>query len=138
MLVFGSRIMISVFRIVAILAIATNAFADPITIPHTFTSGTRAIASEVNNNFSVLATESNAQDQRIAKFESGSLSAVADQLFCVVFFSWPIDGTAWPCTQSSDPTSIRTLTFAEVVAEGWVGTSVGGDGNNRVIFVFSK
>ena len=105
-------------------------------VPHEFQAGTPARASEVNENFSALVTESNALDARIAALEAASVS---DQLFCVVSNQWPVNGSSYPCVQTSDPTAIRSLTFAQVVAEGWIGTASGGGSvSDRIILIFSK
>ena len=134
--------------------------AGQIEVPHTFTSGTKAVASEVNENFIILANESNdqdtrirstesslnkviaesnAQDLRISALEAVTLNTVSDQLICVVFYSWPTAGSSYDCVQRTDPTNVRSLTYAQVAQEGWTATSVGGDGsNNRMIYVFSK
>lgn len=45
--------------------------ADQIEVPNVFSGGTPALADEVNENFSVLANESNSQDGRINELEDG-------------------------------------------------------------------
>jgi len=47
--------------------------ADQVSVPHIFVNGQSADANEVNANFSVLADESNDQDQRIDSLESGGV-----------------------------------------------------------------
>lgn len=170
----------SFIRIFCLLAVSTGVSADQVSIPNTFSSGTRAIAADVNENFSLLATESNAQDLRLATVESDLASqnddiaalvadndaqdqsitvlaasnaaqderiatiestispAVEDQLFCVAFSTWPVTGDSYDCTQLSEPTIVRSLTFAQVAAEGWIGVSVGGEAGNRLVFIFSR
>ncbi|MEM1173722.1 MAG: hypothetical protein AAF545_11300 [Pseudomonadota bacterium] len=193
------------FRALVMLSVASTSLADPITLPNSFTPGTRALATEVNENFTTLVTESNAQDlritavadindaqdqqvltltgrvdqqdqqvtvlaqradlldqssmalmaevgvqgqdiaaittdidaqdQRISVLES---TIVSDQLFCVTAINWPVSDAAFPCRQSSDPNTIRNLTFVQVLAEGWVGVSAGGDFNNRMVYIFSQ
>ncbi|WHI45364.1 hypothetical protein ACJJIW_08780 [Microbulbifer sp. JMSA004] len=137
-----------------------NANAGQIELPHTFSSGTKAVAAEVNENFSTLVVESNSQDSRISLAESSlteaikesnsqdlrinaleavTLTTVTDQLICVVHYTWPIDGSSYDCAQQSAPSDIRSLTYSQVAQEGWTATSVGGDGSsNRMIYVFSK
>ena len=118
----------------ALFLIASASMAQG--VPHEFLAGTPARASEVNENFSALVAESSALEVRIAALEAAS---VTDQLFCVVSNQWPVNGSSYPCTQSSDPTTIRSLTFAQVVAEGWIGTaSGGGASSDRIILIFSR
>ncbi|MHC4958526.1 MAG: hypothetical protein ACYTGN_09125 [Planctomycetota bacterium] len=47
-------------------------FAGPVTIPHTFSSGTAAVAAEVNANFSAVRTAVNDNDGRIAALENAA------------------------------------------------------------------
>lgn len=139
---------------------AVHVSAGQIEIPHSFTAGTKAIAAQVNENFTALVGESNSQDSRISTAESSitdvivesnsqdlrinaleavTLTTVSDQLICVVFYSWPTAGSSYDCVQRSDPSNIRSLTYAQVSQEGWTAISVGGDGShNRMIYVFSK
>ncbi len=60
------------------------ALAEQISVPHEFTAGTTARASEVNENFSVLQEESNAQDIRISEL-SDAVEGLggAEQLYCI-------------------------------------------------------
>jgi hypothetical protein len=51
------------------LLVAFNAQADELAIPHAFQSGTPALASEVNANFSAVADAVNDNDQRISGLE---------------------------------------------------------------------
>jgi len=51
------------------LAVPLTAYATTIAMPNVFTNGTIADADEVNDNFDVLVTESNAQDLRISAIE---------------------------------------------------------------------
>ncbi len=121
------------------LLLSMNVSADQIELPHTFTSGTKAVASQVNENFSTLSNESNAQDSRISALESLQLTTVSDQLICVAYPLWPTSGSSYDCVQSSDPTNIMSLTYVEVAQDDWTVVSVGGDGaTNRMVFVFSK
>jgi len=47
------------------LAFCSTTFADPVTIPNSFSAGQPAVASEVNANFSVVETAVNANDEAI-------------------------------------------------------------------------
>jgi hypothetical protein len=68
-----------------------------------------------------------------------SAAAPVDQLICVVIGTWPIDASAYPCTQASNPGTPRTLTIAQVLQEGWTAVSAGGgDYTNRLIMIFYK
>jgi hypothetical protein len=48
----------------------TKAWAGSVTLPHSFTAGTPAVAAEVNTNFTAIETEMNDNDSRIAALES--------------------------------------------------------------------
>ncbi|MBW1689090.1 MAG: hypothetical protein JRS35_29070 [Deltaproteobacteria bacterium] len=56
--------------VVAVLGVAAVSYAAQISMPYTFVNGTIADANEVNANFGVLVTESNAQDLRIGALEA--------------------------------------------------------------------
>ena len=102
--------------------------SEQVEIPNSFVSGSKAYASEVNENFSVLEDESNSQDIRIQALESSASKKPLDQLIC------PGDQDFWflqdsrlnDCVQSSNPTVIRSLTYTQVAEEGWVAVSLGG------------
>jgi hypothetical protein len=115
-----------------------TSLADQISVPNRFVAGERATAAEVNDNFEVLESEVNAHDNRIATLEAHVVQSVDDQLICVAFYQWPIDGSAYNCVTRSDPSNIRPLTYAAVAQESWVLVSVGGDGSNRTTYVFSR
>lgn len=51
---------------------STALLASSVTIPNTFTSGTPALASEVNGNFTAVETAVNDNDSRITTLETGS------------------------------------------------------------------
>ncbi|HEY6644635.1 hypothetical protein [Povalibacter sp.] len=130
---------------VGLLVPCAIVLADQINLPHTFAAGGKAKAAEVNSNFSALVTESNAQDNRLnsqesrlAALEGVSAPTVSDQLICVAYYNWPIDGSSYSCVQASNPSNIRSMTYAQVAAENWIAVSVGGDGSNRVAYIFSK
>ncbi len=48
-----------------VLLVSVNALADTVTIPNTFSSGTPAIAAEVNDNFSAIKTAVDDNDEKI-------------------------------------------------------------------------
>jgi len=175
----GNNMKLKNLLIVALPLIAHNyVFADQITLPNSFTSGTKAVAEEVNENFSTLALESNDQDLRITSVEEANKAVtkevndnfstlalesndqdlritsieaatvnavndsnsqdvritalesetplVTDQLFCTTGGeSWVQFSYTLYCVQSSNPDSVRQLTFSQVVSEGWIGVSVG-------------
>jgi hypothetical protein len=56
--------------IATLLLIVPTAWSADLTIPHSFTSGAKAMASEVNTNFKALETEVNDNDSRIADLEA--------------------------------------------------------------------
>ena len=62
----------------AVVAIPLAAYAAQISVPNTFVNGTIADAAEVNANFGVLVTESNAQDSRIATVETDTANHAAN------------------------------------------------------------
>lgn len=53
---------------------AATAFADQATIPNTFTSGTAAVAADVNDNFTALKTAIDDNDSRITAREASVIS----------------------------------------------------------------
>ena len=114
--------------------------ASQIDIPNTFRAGQQAVAAEVNENFSILQIESNAQDLRIARLEavSPTLATVTDQLLCIARLTWLTSGESYDCVQNTDPANIRSLTYVQVIQEGWIATSIGGDDHNISVFIFSK
>lgn len=124
----------AMFRALVMLGIAASASADQVVLPHSFSSNTRAVASEINENFSALTTETNNQDRRITALEAASFVSISNQLVCRGNEASPVFGEALTCLLTSDPTAISSPTFADVVADGWVLTTVGGS----VVFVFSK
>ena len=108
------------------LAWSGIAAADQISVPNEFVSGTVASASAVNENFSVLADESNVQDKRIAAIETVSSTAVvSEQLVCAAFnhivsrdFQTRIANPR-RCVSSSSPMTVSSLSYQQVVADGW-------------------
>jgi hypothetical protein len=53
---------------------SSAASADGLTVPHTFSNGQVADATEVNGNFKALADESNENDLRIGSLEGGKFT----------------------------------------------------------------
>jgi hypothetical protein len=66
----------------------------------------------------------------------------SDQMICITYGGWLIDGTAFPCVQASIPGQQTNHTMDELFADGWVIQSVGNGGisssNNRVAMVLHK
>ena len=131
----GSKVVkISVYFGVGAAFIVCTALAAQIDIPHQFTSGTPARAAEVNANFAALAEESNAQDTRLTAIESSS-RRVSAQMICQTFSGLsPVAPLTFRCVRDSNPAGREDLTYADIVAEGWVGVSIGGDSAFVMIF----
>jgi len=55
---------------VLLTVVTTNLYADNLTIPHTFTSGTPAVAAEVNANFNAVKFSVDDNNKRIATLET--------------------------------------------------------------------
>ncbi len=55
---------------VALMGINSAVWSGSVTVPNTFTGGTKAMASEVNDNFNAVANEVNDNDSRIAALEA--------------------------------------------------------------------
>ena len=134
-------------RLIALftLFVHNELLADQISLPNTFTAGTKAVAEEVNENFSALASESNSQDLRIVTAEDAmvnvvnesnsqdlrigaleSAATITDQLLCTTLNEgWvQVDATLY-CVQRTDPDTLRSLNIAQVLNEGWIAISVG-------------
>ncbi|WP_444894580.1 hypothetical protein ACJJIE_10740 [Microbulbifer sp. TRSA001] len=121
-----------------IITFSFSAIAEEIEIPNEFFSGGKALASEVNENFDVLVNESNAQNARISVLEASSISNVSDQLICRTPLNWLVSGAATHCVKKSDASNVTYPTYAVVASEGWIVSSIGGDGGGSNIYVFSK
>jgi|GEM_PF-3691091 len=130
--------------------LASIVAAEQISVPHQFTAGSPARASEVNENFDVIVQESNAQDVRIAalKGDFDTLSNV-EQLFCssdprpskFVPPNDPVGGAGFPipfirfrndevlaliseapalCISLSDPATFIETNSSQLAADGWM------------------
>ncbi|NKB99633.1 MAG: hypothetical protein GKR90_14210 [Pseudomonadales bacterium] len=120
---------------------AISIFAAELSIPNSFTQGETILSAQVNENFESLASESNAQDARIASTEAAiaalQILEVEDQLICVFHYGWVLDGTQMECVTRNEPSSKRYRTYAQIASEGWIAQSVGG-ADPRMIMIFSK
>lgn len=115
----------------AAVSIIGVAAADQITVPNQFSAGTLARASEVNENFSALAVESNAQDARIATLETIIMTMMAEkeQMTCAGTvgtdlynsLGWPGDPlTSFVCVMSEDPSTSIYYRPRDLFSEGWL------------------
>lgn len=110
--------------ILCALFISISAQSQTIDVPHTFSAGTRASASEVNENFQRLVSESNSQDARIEALRSSQ--SVSDQLICYVAgsgFANPNFNQQARCRQASDLNNIINMTLDEILLNGWIAVS---------------
>ena len=69
------KILTNYFMVVGLLVISTSIHAAGLSVPNTFSSGTPAIAAEVNRNFDAVKTAVDDNDSRITIIES-ALSAL--------------------------------------------------------------
>jgi hypothetical protein len=53
-----------------------------------------------------------------------------DQMVCLAYGAWLLDGTAFPCVQASIPGQQMSHTMDELFADGWIIQSMGGSGAN--------
>lgn len=111
------------FLAISLSIIGTASIASSVDIPNTFTSGTPALASEVNENFSALQTGLNENDARVVQLEAqlaalqapggvayevgdtgpagGIVFAITDRYGKHGFEAAPVDqsvGAAWGCS----------------------------------------
>ncbi len=109
-------------KVLLISLVATPVMADQLPELTQFSAGTKAVAEDVNKNFSDLRNESNTQDERLLTLEQKT--AFEEQLSCVVTTPWfhsmgetPVDclynngGAAFPKTGVSQN---------QLSSEGWV------------------
>lgn len=61
-----------------LMLLATNTFASELTIPNSFTSGTKAVAAEVNANFTAVKSAVDDNNSRLLKMESGRVAVHAN------------------------------------------------------------
>jgi len=73
----GDKIMYAISNIAqricvfgAVLALAAGVHADNLSVPNTFSAGSKAVAAEVNENFSAVSAAVNDNDSRIAALEA--------------------------------------------------------------------
>ena len=120
-----------------LLFAAVVAAADA--IPYTFAPGTAIKSAEVNENFKSLHASAVAQESRIQGLEAAATAKPTDQLLCVVYSSFVVDGSAFPCVQATGPSAPRSLTMQQILTEGWVSVAAGGgDSSNRFVMIFRK
>ena len=100
--------------LVAAFLIVPGAIAGPVTLPHTFTAGTTAVAAQVNANFAALATEVNDNDARITFLEDAAVVGDVETL-CSMRGTVAANGTivtGGGFTVSKGGPGQYTLTFA--------------------------
>ena len=77
-ILFGRKTIIA--GLIVALIVPVGIWAATISLPHTFTAGTPAVASEVNTNFTTLETAVNNLDGRINTLENFALTSAAGQI----------------------------------------------------------
>ncbi|AWF82888.1 hypothetical protein BTJ40_19835 [Microbulbifer sp. A4B17] len=143
------------FFIGTMVLFANASFAEQISVPNEFFSGSRALAAEVNENFTALVDESNAQDIRIENSEALILDIVSEsnsqderiaalegaaskeQLICKSWHTYWYSGNgSIECISSSSSSTISFSLVQDIYAAGWQAKSVGGSDN--IIIIFEK
>ena len=120
-----------------LLCAAVVAAAD--SIPFTFTPGSPIKSAEVNENFKSLQTTAAAHESRLQGLEATISAKPADQLVCLMFGAWAIDGTSFPCIQALSPAATRSMNVQQILAEGWISVAIGGgDNSNRLVWTLRK
>ena len=84
------------FLAISLSIMGISTVASSVDVPHTFSSGTAALASEVNSNFNAVETAVNDNDARIAQLESenAALSAANAALLAAVK-DYDLDGDTY-------------------------------------------
>lgn len=96
------------------------------TVPHTFTSGTAAKASEVNDNFAALATAIDALGARVDKLEGTlTMSAVAGTYHLSLFSVSPYANSTSSTIYGSNYNLIRTGNDTITLNADGTGTASG-------------
>lgn len=130
---------------------ARMAQAGPVTVPNTFTAGTTAQASQVNDNFTAVKAAVDDNDARIAVLEApGSVTSARIADGTVTFADWSGNacaadqvpkwsGTAWTCaadaSNAGTVTSITAgagLTGGTITGAGAIGIAAGGVGPGMI------
>jgi hypothetical protein len=106
-------------------------------IPFTFTPGSPIKSAEVNENFKSLQTRAVAHESRLQGLEAALSAKPTDQLVCVLYPFWAVDGTSFPCIQASNPTTQQSLSMPQILAQGWISVSSGG-ADVRMVMTFRK
>ena len=105
-------------------------------IPFTFTSGSPIKSAEVNENFKSLQTSAAVHENRLQGLEAVLAAKPADQLICVLWVHYAVDGTAFTCVQASSPNTPRSLSMPQILSEGWI--SVASGGGDYAVMTFRK
>ena len=123
---------------IAAVCVTATAWAADL-VPHVFQPGSTIKSAEVNANFDGLRVAAAAQETRLQALEAAAAAPPSDQLICVLYTTWVVDGTAFPCVQATASSTQRSLTMAQILGEGWITVAIGGgDNSNRVVMTFKK
>ena len=108
-------------------------------VPFTFTPGSPIKSAEVNENFRSLQSSTAAHESRLQGVEAALSAKPADQLFCVAPNALVLtNGIAFPCFQASSPTTTRSLSIQQILAEGWISVAIGGADTPQIVMSFRK
>ena len=61
-----------------------------------------------------------------------------DQMVCLAYSDWLLDGTAFPCVKASAPGQQESYSLTELFGDGWVLHSIGPANTNRVTVILRK